>query len=126
MDALRVAYELAREFPGARILNVSDNNPPELICELDSAPDHPEFNRTIAVIDRVPGNFNKKSTLSWRVLKGTLLLFPYGQKVTRPGSSSPPARRGQSAIEEWSAPKNRSTSRRTIHPGARCSRAKRL
>jgi GrpB-like predicted nucleotidyltransferase (UPF0157 family) len=82
MDAHQVTRELKREFPQGKIAQTPDENPTEITCEVEAEAKHPDSSRTIAVIDRVPGNLNQRSTLNFRVLKGTLNLFPYGQRQT--------------------------------------------
>lgn len=80
MDARQVTRELRRKFPHATILSNGGEDTTELICEVESVFEHSEFNRIVAVIDRIPGNFNRRSKLTWRVLEGTLNLFPHGQR----------------------------------------------
>jgi quercetin dioxygenase-like cupin family protein len=78
MDVQRVTSELREAFPHGRLLGSPQPDAGELI-ELEPGSVLAGNSRVVAVIERIPGNFNRRSTLTFTVLRGTLTLFPHGQ-----------------------------------------------
>jgi GrpB-like predicted nucleotidyltransferase (UPF0157 family) len=79
MDVQRITTELKNQFPHGNLVRIPDADPNEIICEVESGAQHPECSRAIAVVDKIDGNFTRRSTLRFAVLRGTLKLFPHGQ-----------------------------------------------
>ncbi len=75
----RICEELLREYPGARI-KVAPGGA-EIIAELDPR-------RAVAVIERTAPHFHRRTTESYRALRGTLYVVCGGQgHVLAPGES---------------------------------------
>jgi GrpB-like predicted nucleotidyltransferase (UPF0157 family) len=79
MDVERIARQLRDAFPHGTLLRPTDANANELIYELEPGAEHPEYSKAVAVIERIPGHFSRRSTLRFTVLRGTLKLFPHGE-----------------------------------------------
>lgn len=75
MNVRQVLEKLQQKYPGRNVVKNDEKDPTEIICEIDPASDHPERNTAIAVIDRSIPHYHKKSTETYKVLKGELAVI---------------------------------------------------
>jgi len=95
MNIEKIINELSKKYPGKKIIKNREENPTEIICEVDPASNHPEKGIAIAVIDKSEPHYHKKTTEKYKVLKGKLIININGQDyklqekeelVIKPGS----------------------------------------
>ncbi|MBU2592638.1 cupin domain-containing protein [Patescibacteria group bacterium] len=75
MDSKKVIDELKRKYPGKKIIKNGEDNPSEILCEVDPSTNHPEYSLAVAVIDKSLPHSHKKTTETYKVTKGKLALF---------------------------------------------------
>lgn len=80
MNAKRVITELSQKYPGKKIIKIPEDNPTEILCEIDSTTNHPEKSVVIAIIDKSEPHYHKKATETYKVIKGNLSIVIDGQK----------------------------------------------
>ena len=105
MNIEKIISELSQRYPAKKIVKNTEQNPSEIICEIDQAADHPEKDIAIAVIDKSESHYHKKSTEIYKVLKGKLTLIVDNQEYKLKEGDSITIKPGQihSAIgnETW-------------------------
>src|SRR5688500_7239142 len=62
-------------YPGKHIVALPEEDPTEIICEIDPADEHPEYGTAIAAIKASVPHYHKKATETYKVLRGDLKLF---------------------------------------------------
>lgn len=72
MNVEKVINELAQKYTGKKIVKNKEENPTEIICEIDPAANHPERGVAIAVIDRSEPHYHRKAIETYKVTKGEL------------------------------------------------------
>jgi len=80
MNAKKVVEELEKKYPDKKIIKNDDDNPTEILCEVDPSTNHPEHGLAVAVIDKSQPHTHKKSKETYKVTKGKLALFVDGKK----------------------------------------------
>ncbi len=80
MNAGRIKHDLEKLYPGKKIIFLPQDNPTEILCEVDPPSKHPKYSNATAVIDKSAVHYHKISTETYRVIKGELTLFPNGKK----------------------------------------------
>jgi len=78
MNHKNVITELEKKYPGKLIIKLPENEPTEILCEIESTVDHPEYSMAIAVIDRSVPHYHKEVTELYEVLKGKLSVYVDG------------------------------------------------
>lgn len=95
MNAQHIINKLQLQYPGKTIIKNDEDNPTEIICEIDPTGEHPEFDVAIAVIDHSIAHYHKLSKEEYEVIKGELVVtidrekfaLHTGEKITiYPGS----------------------------------------
>lgn len=79
MNAEKVVKELSKEYPGKKIIKNDEENPMEILCEIDPATDHPERSVAIAIIDRSKPHYHKKAVEAYEVIRGSLTINKNGR-----------------------------------------------
>ena len=74
MNAESVIAELSSLYPGKPLKLLPEANPTEIVCEFDPPDDHPDWSLAVAVIDRSQPHFHNKTTETYHVLRGELML----------------------------------------------------
>ena len=69
-----IVAELAQEHPGANVVRLPPGAPTEIVCELHTAAESPEYGRAIAVIEKSAAHFHRRTHETYRVLKGSGIL----------------------------------------------------
>ena len=80
MNVRKVINQLKRTYPGKKIIKEESPGFLEIICEAEPCSEHPEYSRAIAVIDKNQPHFHRRTTETYRTLKGTPVLFVDGKK----------------------------------------------
>ena len=68
MDTGKVIKELSKKYPGKKIIKLPEDNPTEIICEIE-----PGF--AVAVIDKSEPHFHKKTTEIYEIMEGNLTVY---------------------------------------------------
>ena len=80
MNAKKVITELSQKYPGKKIIKLPEDNPTEILCEIDPATNHPKKSVAISIIDKSEPHYHKKATETYKVIKGNLSVVIDGQK----------------------------------------------
>ena len=67
--------ELKDRFPGANIVALPPDEPREGIAEVEPTEEHPEYSVAVALIERSKAHHHNRSTETYRVLGGSMMLF---------------------------------------------------
>jgi len=79
MNAEKVIKQLSKKYPGKKIFKNNEENPTEIICEIEPAINHPEKSIAIAVIDKSEPHYHKKIKEIYKVIKGNLTVNKNGK-----------------------------------------------
>lgn len=74
MNVQAVLDELGIKYPGKIIIKNDEENPTEILCEIEPTGSHPDYSLAVAVIDKSIPHTHKVSTEVYRVVKGKLKL----------------------------------------------------
>ena len=80
MNAKKVIAELSQKYPGKKIIKLPEDNPTEILCEIDPATNHPQKSVAISIIDKSESHYHKKATETYKVIKGNLSMVIDGHK----------------------------------------------
>jgi lactoylglutathione lyase len=80
MDFKKVANELKKEYPGAKIIPNQKDNPTEVLCEIDPSSKHTGFSSVVSVIDQAEPHSHQYSAEIYYVLRGKLELLVENQR----------------------------------------------
>jgi mannose-6-phosphate isomerase-like protein (cupin superfamily) len=81
MTADDVITYFQEEYPGKTILRLPEDNPTEIICEIEPASDHPERSVAIAAITASSPHYHNQSVEVYEVLQGKLELHVDGKVI---------------------------------------------
>jgi len=81
MDSKKVIFEIKKLYPGKTIVKIPENNPTEIICEIEPTKNHSNYSVAIAVINKSKSHKHIKSTETYEVIKGELNLFVENKKI---------------------------------------------
>lgn len=74
MDLKNVLQSLSQQYPKKKIILNSKNNPTEILCEIEPTAEHPNYSVAIAVIDKTLPHKHQKTTETYEVITGILIL----------------------------------------------------
>jgi len=80
MNVKKVISELRKKYPGKKIIKNDENNPTEILCEVDPSRDHPKYSLAVAVVDKSLPHSHKNSEEIYKIIKGKLTLFIGSEK----------------------------------------------
>ena len=80
MNSEKVNAELSQKYPNKKIIKLPEDNPTEILCEIDPAINHFKKSVAIAIIDKSESHYHKKATETYKVIKGILSIVIDGQK----------------------------------------------
>lgn len=78
MNKKKVINKLKEKYPGKKIIAIPNDNPTEILCEVDPSLEHPDYSLAVAVIDKSEQHLHKKSKERYKIVKGKLSLFVDG------------------------------------------------
>lgn len=81
MTAREVLDHFKRTYPGKNIVCLPEDNPTEIICEVDPSSEHPEYNVAIAAIKQSAPHHHLEATETYKVLDGDLELIVDGESI---------------------------------------------
>lgn len=88
MTAKKILNSLNEEFPGKAIIPNSENNPTEILCEIDPSSLHPDYGVAIAYIKKSEPHQHIKSIETYEVEEGELNFYLDGvKKVLKKGQT---------------------------------------
>lgn len=86
MDVKKVINELRTTYPDKKIVVNNDQNPTEIICEIEPASNNPDKSVAVAVVDKSVAHFHRLSTEEYEVIRGNLKVKKNGKvKLLHPG-----------------------------------------
>jgi len=68
MNTEKVINELSQKYPGKKIIKNDEENPTEIICEIESG-------LAVAVIDKSIAHYHRKTTETYEIIKGELIVY---------------------------------------------------
>lgn len=71
MHKQQVIDQLTRLYPSKNIVSLPEDNPTEIICEVEPTVEHPEYSKAVVVYDRSVPHYHVKTVETYTVLKGT-------------------------------------------------------
>jgi mannose-6-phosphate isomerase-like protein (cupin superfamily) len=74
MNVKQVIDSLKIKYPGKNIIKNDELNPTEVLCEIEPCKDHPEYSNAVAIIDKSKPHIHHKTTETYKVTKGKLIL----------------------------------------------------
>ncbi len=80
MNIEEVINELSKKYPDKKIIKLPEDNPTEILCEIDPVANHPEKSVAIAIIDRSEPHYHKKAVETYKIIKGELTIFINNQE----------------------------------------------
>ena len=80
MNTKFVITNLQKSYPGKTIIKNNEENPTEIICEIEPTSEHPEYDVAIAVIDHSFPHYHEKSEEEYEVIKGKLVVTIDGKE----------------------------------------------
>jgi mannose-6-phosphate isomerase-like protein (cupin superfamily) len=80
VKARNVILGLQKKYPGKKIIKDSDNNPTEIVCEVEPTSEHHGHSLAVAVIDKSKPHYHKKTVEEYKVVNGVLNLY-VGEKI---------------------------------------------
>ena len=80
MNTQKIVEEIKKEHPGKTIILDPQDNPTEIICEIDPTSNHPEKSIALAVVGRSKPHVHKKSTEVYEAVKGELTVYKNEKK----------------------------------------------
>ncbi len=75
MNTEKIIKKLSQKYPGKKIIKLPEDNPTEIICEIDPTTSHSEKGIAIVIIDKTEPHYHKKSTEIYKITKGKLTVF---------------------------------------------------
>lgn len=81
MITKEVVTELTDRFPGKNIVKIPPVAPKEIICEIEPSAEHEEYSVAVAVIESSKPHHHERSTETYRVLGGSMILFINDQEI---------------------------------------------
>ncbi len=82
MNSDKIISQLRLQYPGKNIFSLPADNRTEIICEVEPSLNHPEYSLAIAIIDKSAPHFHCRSTETYKVLKGKLILIIEQKKIS--------------------------------------------
>jgi len=75
MNQTQVIKQLQQQYPGKTIICLPEDNPTEILCEIDPSSNHQDYSVVISIIDKSLPHIHDVTTEEYEILKGTLTLF---------------------------------------------------
>lgn len=82
MTAAKVIEYFRRQYPGKNIVALPQDDPTEIICEVDPSMTHPDFNVAIAAVKQSTPHYHRKSVEIYEVIEGDIELIVDDQTHT--------------------------------------------
>jgi len=80
MNKQNVIHQLKLQYPSKTIICIPNDNPTEILCEIEPSTEHGDYSVVIAVIDGSAPHVHKDTTEEYEVIKGELKLFKDGRE----------------------------------------------
>lgn len=80
MNTQKIIQELQEKYPGKEIVLDSEDNPTEIICEIEPTSEHPERSTAMAIVGKSKSHYHKKTTEIYEAVKGELIIYKDGKK----------------------------------------------
>lgn len=74
MSLDEVLKYFAEKYPNAQLSKLPENNPTEILCEVDPTAGHPGYSIAVAAISSSAAHFHKVAQEDYEVIRGTLLM----------------------------------------------------
>jgi mannose-6-phosphate isomerase-like protein (cupin superfamily) len=88
MDVERAEKRLKERYPGKNIIRIPEDNPTEIVCEVEPTTDHDTYSVAVAIIESSKPHVHNKSLETYKVIDGQLQLRVGGEThIMNPGES---------------------------------------
>lgn len=81
MRVKQILRKFQEKYPNKKIIKNDDNNPTEILCEVESSSEHPDYSIAVAVIEKSKPHYHKKTTEIYEAIKGKLILNIDGKEI---------------------------------------------
>lgn len=81
MNKEKIVRKLQQKYPKGKIICLPEENPTEIICELDAAENNPQKSIAISIIDKSLPHVHKKITKIYKVIEGSLKVHLHAKIV---------------------------------------------
>lgn len=81
MTAQEAINYFKRTYPGKNIVCLPEDDPSEIICEIEPSSEHPDYNVAVAAIKQSVPHYHHKATEEYEVLEGELELVVDGESI---------------------------------------------
>jgi len=75
MDVFTVIQKLQKQYPNKTIIKNDEQQPTEILCEIDPPSEHADYSVVISIIDKSNPHKHNKTTETYKVLHGILTLY---------------------------------------------------
>jgi mannose-6-phosphate isomerase-like protein (cupin superfamily) len=75
MNKVKVVSELTKQYPGKKVICIPEDEPSEILCEVEPSMDHSDYSEVMAVIDESAPHVHKVTTEEYEIVKGSLTLY---------------------------------------------------
>ena len=75
MNSKKIVEEIKKKYPRKKVILDPEDNPAEIICEIDPTLNHPEKSTALAIVGRSKPHYHKKSTEVYETIKGVLTIY---------------------------------------------------
>ena len=82
MNVKKIIATLSDTYPGKKIIKNYEENPTEIICEIEPSESHPEYSVALAVIDQYDSHYHLYSVKTYPVIHGTLIVLIGNKEIT--------------------------------------------
>jgi len=79
MDTQKIVKEIESKYPGKKIILDPQDNPTEIICEIEPTEEHPEKSVALAVVGWSKPHYHKECTEIYEAIKGELTVYKEGK-----------------------------------------------
>src|SRR3989344_6317031 len=80
MNTKKIIEVIKKKYPGKKVILDPEDNPAEIICEIDPTSNHLEKSKALAIVGQSKPHYHKKSIEVYEVMKGVLTIYKSGKK----------------------------------------------
>jgi len=80
VNSKKIVEEFKKKYPGKKSIKNNEDNPTEILCEVEPSSEHPEHSLAVAVIDKSIPHSHKKTRETYKVIKGKLKAYKDGKE----------------------------------------------
>jgi mannose-6-phosphate isomerase-like protein (cupin superfamily) len=70
-----IVDKFKKDYPNKTIIQLPEDNPTEILCEIEPSTEHPEYSIAIAAIKSSSPHYHKETVETYEVIEGSLDLY---------------------------------------------------